>query len=258
MYDLYLAIQPQPGTADIDFLSKLYVYDIFYYPGKEEVVDKFEEFLSMLYSNRTDINKSIFKKYANYRPIFTVADDHEEFTAREAYNEWEASAFAFLRNNSLKYLGLFESTILEFNPLWNVDGTEVRSFNDRESKIEYGRTDTRTDTEVRQDIDKNRGNTVSSYEISDNGTEYLNNRTITKEGSNTSDPMTERKVASGNVENVGSGADSTKELGEEILTRQGNIGVVSTVKLLQEYQELTQTNVLDVMFSDLFNATCIA
>ena len=146
----------------------------------------------------------------------------------------------------------------DYNPLWNVDGTEVRVI-----ETEYGKQ-----------IDLEKGTTVTNEQIEDGksvteqktkavSTDYVspfdvpNNDTFNAAAKNETDAGKMEGTSSiGKVKLTNDGTDTTTESGSDTVTdtftRGGNIGVISTVKLIEEQITLWRKfNFFDIWFSDI-------
>ena len=202
--------------------------------------------------------------------------------------------------NSLKYAQMLRALLENFNPLWNVDGTEetIRTLEqdgtvtnakrggDSTQETTTGtdsktgtvadaktgndsRHITGTDTDANSGVDTstrsrtttegttfydaeketvNNGKTVTTTHNTTDATTYNNTNTTTH---NTTDTVA-RNVNTGVTYN--SDDTTTKDLldTERItLTRRGNIGVISTVKLLQEFREFYNVDLFSAIAKDI-------
>lgn len=196
-----------------------------------------------------------------------------------------------LISNMEKYRKIYEAQNLKFHPEWNVDGeeiterelrqtgtdtrkktgddTNVKTGNEtddkagKESTTKTGNeTDEKTGTETVTtskttydsstfyDTDKevttpsNLKNTLTYNNVKDE-TEYTN-RKDTHTYNSVQDKLTYNNTDT-DTKNL-----TDKEVIKNV--RHGNIGVVSTVKLLQEYVELSELNILDIISTDVVNS----
>lgn len=196
-----------------------------------------------------------------------------------------------LISNQEKYSKIFYAQYAEFNPMWNVDGTEVTERTlDQTGTDENAKSGKDTNTKTGNETDEKSG-TEANTRTGDETTELSG--TDTKTTSRTSydsdtfydvekvvDSPTQRedKVTYNSVKDeqsfnnrkdthtynqvkdqtdYDSKDTETRNLHDvEYIkhTRQGNIGVVSTVRLLQEYVELSELNILDVIARDVVNS----
>ena len=183
------------------------------------------------------------KKWFGKREVFldeeNVTDDEQLKDIRDTVDLWFIS-------NDYRYSKLYETTQLEYNPLWNVDGTEVT---ERELK--------QTGTEDNKHTGNNK--TVSKTTV---------DGTVT-DGSTTYNDVTEYDTTQSKTDST-SGGDATttynstqgttKDLTDTehiTLTRQGNIGVTTTTKLLTEQRDFVNFNFLQLVCHDIANEISI-
>lgn len=224
-----------------------------------------------------------------YGEDFYKWDESTDFS--EFCNLILSTIFNTLIANAEKYRKIYEAQYLKFHPEWNVDGeeiterelkqtgtdtrkktgddTNVKTGNEtdaksgKESTTKTGNeTDEKSGTETITtsrttyddstfyDTDKevttpsNLKNTVTYNNVKDE-TEFTN-RTDTHTYNSVQD-----KITYNNTDQ-----DTRNLTDKETIkhTRHGNIGVVSTVKLLQEYVELSELNILDIIATDVVNS----
>lgn len=248
---------------------------------------------NLLFDNFGD--RKISRKFYKYINWTGDVDDYKTF-----YDIYERSIVTSAYKHGLKYAGYFQTLHEEFNPLWNVDGTEetVRTLEqdgtitnakrggDTTQETATGtdaktgtvadaktgndsRHITGTDTDANSGVDTstrsrtttegttfydaekettNNGKTVTTTHNTTDAMTYNNTNTTTH---NTTD-STSRSVNTGVTYN--SDDTTTKDLldTERItLTRRGNIGVVSTVKLLQEFREFYNVDLFTEIAKDI-------
>ena len=139
------------------------------------------------------------------------------------------------------YLGAWQS---EYNPIWNVDGTEERTI-----ETKYGRITT-----------LKKGSTITNTQLTDSETitEQLTNSTSTDYvapyDSQSFNPAAKNETDAGKVKgtsragtttSAGSGQDSNEDSGKDTVTdklvKGGNIGVTMTQQLLTAELDLWKT-----------------
>ena len=223
--------------------------------------------------------------------------------ADEFYNWDESTDFAAfcyliigtisntLMANTEKYNKIFYAEFAKFNPMWNVDGTEVTERTlDQTGTDENAKSGKDTNTKTGNETDEKTGteaNTRTGDEtVSASGTDTRTTSRTTFDSSTFYDvekvvdepTQREDKTTYNNLKDETSFTNrkdthtynqvkdqtdydskdtETRNLHDvEYIkhTRQGNIGVVSTVRLLQEYVELSEVNILDVIASDVVNS----
>lgn len=124
--------------------------------------------------------------------------------------------------NNYKWSKLYATTQLEYNPIWNVDGTttttEIRG--GRHETNSYGQDHATT------------GNAIAPFDSS------------TPRPTDTSDTTRDAREDEYTADTY---TDTTTE------TRGGNIGVTSTQKLIGEEREVSDFSMLDVIMTDIIN-----
>lgn len=148
-----------------------------------------------------------------YATLETVTDDLDEFLTFV-----EVACI----NNAYKWETLYDTTQLDYNPIWNVDGSTVeeREIASRHSEDTIGGADVTTETggapmDSSTYANQTKSNTVS-LEHTDEHDEDGYTDTITT-------------------------------------TRTGNIGVTSTQKMINEEREVAYLNMLDVIMYDVIS-----
>lgn len=151
-----------------------------------------------------------------YATLETVTDDLDEFLS---YVD------VALNNYSYKWETLYDTTQLDYNPIWNVDGetVETRDIASRHTEDTIGGADVTTETgsapmDASTYANQSKSNTVS-LEHTDEHDEDAYLDTITT-------------------------------------TRTGNIGVTSTQKMINEEREVAELNMLDVIMFDILDFVC--
>lgn len=196
-----------------------------------------------------------------------------------------------LISNNEKYTKIYKAQYLEFHPEWNVDGEEIterelrqtgtdtRKKTGDDTNVKTGNeTDAKTGSEATErtgsesDVRTGTETTTTSKTTFDDDTfldtekevtepneltnthnytnvkdeTSFNNRTDTHTYNSVQDKLTYNNTDT-DTKNL-----TDKEIIKNI--RHGNIGVVSTVRLLQEYIELSEVNILDIIARDIVNS----
>lgn len=180
----------------------------------------------------------------------TVLDyDYQQKFANLLLQEQNETAFVERTFNKLKSLcvrkkyqwdTLYSSIIQEYNPIWNVDGTETTEYS-KEKEIQEvgGATDTFTSGE--------RTGTTTDFAIPYNGTEEKETGKAMSQNTTYTDTNTK-----GNRTDV-----INKDERSVTLTRQGNIGVTKTQELLQAQRDIAMFDFLDRVMKDCIDAITI-
>ena len=161
------------------------------------------------------IDDILFRKYYS---MFIL--DYGELCGSEsnAIDAINAAACNELYNNKYKWDGLWESTILQFNPLWNVDAdiTETRT---PDLKHTSGARTDYTDNKSYTDTNNN-----YSYPFDSAGTAKQTDKSELVRGAHKDGFEKGQQIDSE------TGTDTTH------IIRQGNIGVTTSTQLLSEYR----------------------
>lgn len=153
---------------------------------------------------------------------------------------------AILTQNLPKYLKWIETMGLCYNPLWNVDGTEEFQSIDEHGNITNTRTPVLATTVNTQTAPYDNSNTYVNTQqetTTYNGTQETNTETHATITFDTEDT----RPLSGAIKNM-TAADYSHI---EKKLRQGNIGVISTVKLIEEQRDLVKFNLIQEFFNDI-------
>ena len=276
-------------------------------------------------------NRKILKKYFNDFEVYENINSNFAYLVRQIMDDIKLC----VDSNLYKWSQLLKSTVLEFNPLWNVDGTETTTrtleqdgtvTNARSGTLQnahsgtdgqqqsisgtYGKTGTETDAKTGTNTDVHTGtDTVvdsGTVGVQHSGNDTTTNSKTTTEGTtfydtdksvltrNTNDTTTtnmqktdtknlsdsttfgetntlthnttdsESKTVqttdtynSSNTETRNLSDLETRDLLDTeriILERHGNIGVTTTTKLLQEFRDYVNFNVVDIIAKDIVNS----
>lgn len=218
-------------------------------------------------------------------------------TIQEDYNKLVIRCTSIFQKNKPKYKKLTELMCYEWNPLWNVDGYEIRQLLENSGTTDINTGEIRSNLGVQYD-NMNRSHNVSAYDsatkkeyedvesgngavvptgiqrveeisgevtvtstqVAQSGISHADNYTNGLKGSTTYVHNLAKNISEGNeVDYVvdardtafGQALKGADKMHVEKLIRQGNIGVISTVKLLQEAQDYLRFNILDEFFKDI-------
>lgn len=128
-----------------------------------------------------------------------------------------------VRSNAYKWEKLYKTTLLVYNPIWNVDGTETEEHEIGERK------------------------TTNNYDKSKS----------TGTSSQVPDDMTVEKEVAKNVSEMDAREDVTTEaeaFDKITRTRSGNIGVTKTQDMISDERDIAAFNYIDVVIKDVINA----
>lgn len=175
------------------------------------------------YNNNKDIINVVMKNKYGSLPMLLEND-----------NETTALIQGVLLINKYKIDTLWNTTNLEYNPIWNVDGTTTTTSN-------YGEHETTNNKEKME--------TIATYgtetKKEENAVFPFNSETSTKSAENT---LTNSKEDDKITVNPTSEINTSKahvDIVEE--TRQGNIGVTSTQHLIEEERKVANFSFWNVL-----------
>ena len=139
-----------------------------------------------------------------------------------------------------KWQKLFESMNLEYNPIWNVDGTETTAYGEHITTDANGARITST-------VNGQKHTNSEYYTVPYDST------TDHKTGSDqtTTDSVTDTTTAEAVTDTNTSGAHT------DTVTRHGNIGVTSTQNLIKQEREIVNFNLYHTILMDVVDAITI-
>lgn len=267
-------------VIDSDWIYYLKQTESCYYkPNAEMTSDVITSYIYDNYSERPIFDKFKFE--------FDNWDETTDFTMFGSILK-NAIKHTLLANKD-RYDKLWYTTVAEFNPLWNVDGQTITERTltqtgtedtERTGTDEIERDLTTTDNTDISDIKAKTGtesvahdgdDTLTSGKTTyDSGTMYDVQQDVTERDSsdtttfNTTDTTTIDNDRT--IENTGTETTThdtkdtlTRDLADNeriVETRQGNIGVISSVALLNEYREFSNFVFLDIVSRDIVNTIC--
>jgi hypothetical protein len=245
-------------------------------------------------NNAIYINSYMFMNYGNrklYQNYFEWFDCYENSTDEINYliGLITQDIYACSKANMYKWSNLLKSTLLEFNPLWNVDGvtgeiretthtgTDTNSHKGKDTNSKKGYdtnvktgneqldyNGSKTNTKGGNDITTTSNTTTESsvfYDATKNDTDYgqtdtetYNNRNDKRTYNNVQDKM---DYNSSNENEYNSSLERLLNLKDKDLfmqIKQGNIGVIETTTLLNHFREYVNFKVVDIIAKDLIDA----
>lgn len=184
--------------------------------------------------------------------------------------------------NAYKYLGLYESTQFTYNPLHNYDMTEKsndNTFNQHNSQTDYGqqentinegnREDTvqhgqHSDTDSTPSVTNTQQATTSPY---DTNTYYSTNKQTDTLGAinrtlqygNYTDSATKGAMLTTGTQGAHTDVVTNNTLNSytHYLERQGNIGVTTSMQLIQSERDLRNFSIYNVIAKDIMCLLCV-
>lgn len=188
---------------------------------------------------------------------------------------------AIFKKNYGKYLKLIELAGLEWNPLWNVDGTELRQIIENDA-AEIIKDQGSVSSAERSNLSTNHN--TSSYDgglkaewsetvdgvtgsFTPSASTTIGEETATSTGTSVTNPTTSGGSVNSSIRSVehgelsysvdaadtafGTALDGGDRLHTEKYVRQGNIGVTKTTELLNDARESLKFNIIEEFFKDI-------
>lgn len=212
-------------------------------------------------------------EYFAHRVVFIDERFKYDDSDETIINKIKRSFAINLKTRNYEYENLYESTVLEFNPLWNVDGVEGII---REYETDSSGTLSRTGIDT---IDTKDGGSVTNYgnnSIDNSGSDETTNskstydsgadlydvdrssvvygKGVTELKSNTETRnLTGQNKTTYNSSNSDSNNTQHKEL--EMHIKQGNIGVTKSTELIDDYRKTSLFDFYKLVVKDCVN-TC--
>lgn len=171
-------------------------------------------------------------RYPYLQPYFESAQNFDVLYLSVNYadlalisSDWAPIVIAIeatIKANAYKWEKLYKTTLLEYNPIWNVDGTEVEEHEIGERKTTSNYDDTRSEGTTSQ----------------------------------VPDDMTSEKEVGKNVTTIDAHEDVVTEASayDKITkTRSGNIGVTKTQDMIKDERGVAVFNYVDIVITDIIN-----
>ena len=186
-----------------------------------------------------DLNNSMYRLFNQYVGNMKVDDILIDFKEEKITTEELANVIKQLLSNKWKHL--IKVWNAEYEPLWNVDGKEVHIITNKYGHVITSEKGSSTTSEQLADSES-----ISEQLVDSSATDY-----VSPYDSNTFSPSAKAETNSGKIKATsnsgkvkvsGSGEDTDTHSGEDIATdvytRQGNIGLTSSMHLINEELDL--------------------
>lgn len=167
--------------------------------------------------------------------------------------------------NKYKYDGLYKTIKLEYNPIWNVEGTETTTTTHGARETAHVYADKET-TNLQGERKATETRSVFPYDVTpkeeteepDNviteGTETQEtNKTPKEETDNVSSEVTDKTTEKGRTDKTTTG----EYVDTMVLDRRGNIGVTSTQNLIGQERDIVNFVFWDIVISDVIKEITI-
>jgi len=160
----------------------------------------------------------------------------------------------FIRNN-YKYKTIYNTTVLEYNPIWNVDGTEtLRTQRERINTGTQGSQGSNNLTDTFNNVTDTNNSESNTYKT----TYDSNNPLLTeKESNNDSNVKSGNETHNTITNNTRTDNLNEKETYSETKIRGGNIGVTMTQQLIEAERKVADFSFLDMVCKDIISEVCV-
>lgn len=187
------------------------------------------ECLTEYFKNSTVLDYDYKQKFAN---LLLQEQDETSFAAR-TFNKLKSVCM----RKKYEWETLYSSIIQEYNPIWNVDGTEKTEYSAEKETQEVGSATDKFTSGERQ-------GTTTDFAIPYNGTEE-------KE----TGKATSQNISYTDTNEKGTHTDTlNKDAHTVTITRTGNIGVTKTQELLASQRSIAMFDFLDTVMKECIDA----
>lgn len=161
---------------------------------------------------------------------------------------------------------LYSTTKLEYNPIWNKDGTITETEEVSRTGDTSGTSNTTTATSGKSNTTtatngSSSGNSeTDTYVFGFNESSGAQSGRTTESGAGTSSGnSTETGTSSGNSTENGTNSENRRDDEKRTYTRseQGNIGVTTTQQMIKEEREVDDFSIIDYIAKDILHKMCI-
>lgn len=160
----------------------------------------------------------------------------------------------FIRNN-YKYKTIYNTTVLKYNPIWNVDGTEtLETTRERKNTGTQGNQGSNNLTDTFNNITDTNNSETNTYKT----TYDSNNPLLTeKESNNDSNVKSGNETHNTIINNTRTDNLNEKETYSETKIRSGNIGVTMTQDLISAERRIADFSFLNMVCKDIVSEVCV-
>lgn len=184
--------------------------------------------------------------------IYSEDDWKEDATDAEAFGIWLSDCDAIVATHLDAWARLYYALSLQYNPIWNIDGTTIKEFSEHETTDSIGERELTDSYAQDQTTDGQRTDTSKTYSVSFDAT-------TEKETGKVEDVTGQQVTTRSAREDVhtNAAAEDVHTSGEhtETETRSGNIGVTMTQQLLSAEWELRKKNFFQTIMKTIVNET---
>lgn len=203
------------------------------------------ELTNILEVNRKTIDCLMWNKYSElelipFKSVFIA--DTNTFSFIASFNMVMRNVCHYLNSNDYKYVGLYNSTKCEYNPIENYSMTETENINDNKTFVQGGQSNTSNNTLGSQVNNITNNGEVAPFDTSSfqpqNKDTTLEN--IGQKINNTTDI-------------IGNRVDNDDKIVDRNLTRKGNIGVTTSQQMIESERKLVNFNLCEMIVNDISN-----
>lgn len=173
------------------------------------------------------------------------------------YPNWDIMELAIYRwsqKSQYKWEKLFATEGLEYNPIWNKDGTVKETENRFGTGTAQSQEESSTSGSDSQTVTGTRDST-DELKVSAFDTNTYNNREQRTVDEDTSTEASSE--GSANSSRTGTSVSQNEEGRTYERTEQGNIGVVTTQSMIREEREISDFSIYDIIVQDFKERFCV-
>lgn len=196
-------------------------------------------------------------KYGDLKVLaFEKSHDNEHI---DAYSEVLMQIHSVIFRKAYKWKNLFDTMNFEYNPLWNVDGTEKTTYSQFEKDDDIPQKTTTESIGVKKRTDTYGAESVTATNSNvpvDNTTYY---DTQKQENSSLSHEDVHTDDATATTTTVNSYIDKHIEKEHTVtIERSGNIGVTKTTELIDSQRDIVNFDFYEIVFKDIVDEICVS
>lgn len=203
------------------------------------------ELTNILKENKKTIDCLLWSKYSElelipFKSVFFA--DTNTFSFTLSFNAIMRNVCHYLNSNDYKYVGLYNTTKCEYNPIENYSMTETEKIIDNKTFVQGGQSNSSNNTLGSQVNNITNNSEVAPFDTTSfqpqNKDTTLEN--IGQKINNTTDI-------------IGNRVDNDDKNVDRNLTRKGNIGVTTSQQMIESERKLVNFNLCELIVNDISN-----
>lgn len=202
------------------------------------------ELTNILEVNKKTIDCLMWNKYCELEliPFKSVFTDPNTFSFTLSFKAVMRNVCHYLNSNDYKYVGLYNTTKCEYDPIENYSMTESEQIIDNSTFVQGGQSNTSNNT-----IGSQINNITNNSEVApfDTSNFQPQNKDVTLENIG-------QKI-NNTTDIIGNRIDNDDKNVDRNLTRKGNIGVTTSQQLIESERKLVNFNLCEIIVNDISN-----